>query len=201
MSELWCTAAWVASLTIITAPPYYHTTAPDDFVMSLTHFYLIYDLRDWIGVWSDDFGFWRKVKIDDKKQPKNSCQEKQQCNDDNYKEEDNDDTEYNIKFTTTMRRGVVTYKSGPSDSRERLESRNPLWQGSKHQLQELRCSWQTLLNIGFCCLCLCFLLLLLLLVPDFYSGKAASSLWQTPFWFLLLLLLLLMLDVKDNIIF
>ena len=47
--------------------------------------------------------FWRKVKIDDKKQPKNSCQEKQQCNDDNYKEEDNDDTDYNMKVTTTMR--------------------------------------------------------------------------------------------------
>ena len=126
---------------------------------------------------------------------------KRSNNDDNNKEEDDDDTEYNIKFTTTMRRGVVTYKSGPSDSREWLESGNPLWQGGQHQLQELRCSWQTLLNIGFVPFVFGFYLLLLLLVLDFYSGKAASSLWQTPFWFLLLLLLLLMLDLKDNIIF
>ena len=44
---------------------------------------------------------------------------------------------------------MLTYKSRPCHSGEGLKCRDPLRQGSKHQLEELGCSWQTLLNVGY----------------------------------------------------
>ena len=43
-----------------------------------------------------------------------------------------------------MRTTMVTYKSRPCHGRKGLKCRDPLRQGSKHQLEELGCSWQAL---------------------------------------------------------